>query len=84
MTKKLTEEAFVKLAIDKLRLENYQGIHSIYSGLNEAYKTYFEGADPIETTDRLAKEGKIALRPVKGGVMLYPPGEVRIGLQIPD
>lgn len=75
MKTKLGHEEFVKLAIAKLRLENYKGIHSIYSGFNEAFKSYFDGANPIEATDELAKLGKIGLRPVKGGVMLYLPGE---------
>jgi len=76
MKKKLTEEEFVKLAVTRLRLENYRGIHSVYSGFNEAFKIYFEGANPIETTNRMGQEGKIIVRPVKGGVMLYLPGEV--------
>ena len=75
MKNKLSPEEFVRLAIGRLRLENYKGIHSIYSGFNEAFKTYFDGANPIEATDELAKQGKIGLRPVKGGVMLYLPGE---------
>lgn len=75
MKNKLSPEEFVKLAITRLRLENYKGIHSIYSGFNEAFKAYFDGANPIEATDELAKRGKIALRPVKGGVMLYLPGD---------
>jgi hypothetical protein len=75
MKNKLSPEEFVKLAIGRLRLENYKGIHSIYSGFNEAFKTYFDGANPIEATDELAKQGKISLRPVKGGVMLYLSGE---------
>jgi hypothetical protein len=74
MKGKLSAEEFVRLAIEKLRLENYKGIHTVYSGFNEAFKTYFEGENPIETTDRLAADGKIGLRPVKGGVMIYPPG----------
>ncbi len=75
MKSKISQEDFVKLAIAKLRLENYKGIHSVYSGFNEAFKTYFEGANPIEATGALANAGKITLRPVKGGVMLYLPGE---------
>jgi len=75
MKSRIGHEEFVRLAIAKLRLENYKGIHSIYSGFNEAFKTYFEGVNPIEVTGRLADEGKITLRPVKGGVMLYLPGE---------
>jgi hypothetical protein len=75
MKNKLTQEEFVKLAIAKLRLENYKGIHSIYSGFNDAFKAYFEGGSPIDATGELARLGKIVIRPVKGGVMLYLPGE---------
>jgi hypothetical protein len=75
MKSKLCAEEFVKLAIARLRLENYKGIHSVYSGFNEAFKSYFDGANPIDATGELARLGKITLRPVKGGVMLYVPGE---------
>lgn len=75
MNKKMTEEEFVTLAVVKLRLENYRGIHSVYSGFNEAFKTYYEGRNPVEATDKLAADKKIVIRPVKGGVMLYLPGE---------
>ena len=75
MKNKLTPEEFVKLAIARLRLENYKGIHSVYSGFNDAFRTYFEGGNPIDATGELAKLGKIVIRPVKGGVMLYVPGE---------
>jgi len=73
MKAKLGYEEFVRLAVDKLRLQNYKGIHSVFSGFNEAFKTYFEGVNPIEVTGELARQGKISLRPVKGGVMLYLP-----------
>ncbi len=75
MKSKLSPEEFVTLAIDRLRLENYKGIHSVYSGFNDAFKTYFDGANPIEATGELARLGRIVLRPVKGGVMLYHPGD---------
>ncbi len=75
MKSKLGPEEFVKLAIARLRLENYKGIHSVYSGFNDAFKSYFDGANPIEATGELARLGKITLRPVKGGVMLYLPGD---------
>ncbi|MGD2294999.1 MAG: hypothetical protein PVF22_04100 [Candidatus Aminicenantes bacterium] len=68
---KLSEEEFVKRAIRKLR-GNYKGIHTVYSGFNQAFKEYF-GTNPIDTTQRLAKEGKIIIRPVKGGVIIYLP-----------
>lgn len=75
MKSKLVPEEFVKLAIARLRLENYKGIHTVYSGFNDAFKSYFDGANPIEATGELARLGKIVLRPVKGGVMLYLPGD---------
>ena len=70
MKNKLNEYEFVVRAIKKLRRPPYKGIHTVYSGFNQAFKDYF-GTNPIETTQRLAQEGKIILRPVKGGVMLY-------------
>ena len=71
MTKKISPEEFVRLAILKLRTGSFKGIHTIYSGFNEAFRKYFNGEDPVKLTNRLAEEGKIALRPVKGGVILY-------------
>jgi hypothetical protein len=68
---KLTEEEFVRKAIKKLR-GKYKGIHTVYSGFNTAFKEYF-GTNPIDTTQRLASEGKINIRPVRGGVMIYLP-----------
>ena len=72
--KRLTEEEFVIQAIKKLRKEPFRGIHSVYSGFNEAFRKYF-GTNPVEATSRLAAEGKIEARPFKGGVMLFLPGE---------
>lgn len=71
MSEKLSHEEFVKKAIVSLRKEGYKGIHTVYSGFNEAFKKYYGDEDPIKITNQLAQEGKIALRPVKGGVMLY-------------
>ena len=75
MKSKLSPEEFVRLAVGRLRLENYKGIHSVYSGFNDAFKSYFDGANPVDATGDLARLGKIVLRPVKGGVMIYLPGE---------
>jgi hypothetical protein len=72
--KRLTEEEFVIQAIKKLKKEPYRGIHSVYSGFNEAFRKYF-GTNPVEATSKLAAEGKIETRPFKGGVMLFLPGE---------
>jgi hypothetical protein len=76
MTEKLSYEEFVKQAILKLRTGDYKGIHTVYSGFNEAFRKYFDGANPIEITTQLAREKKIVIRPVKGGVMLYLPEDV--------
>jgi len=70
--KKISEYEFVAKSIKKLRKPPYKGIHTVYSGFNQAFKDYF-GTNPVETTQRLAKEGKITIRPVRGGVMLYLP-----------
>ena len=75
MTGKLNHEEFVKKAIVSLRKPGYKGIHTVFSGFNEAFKRYFEGENPVEVTQKLAEEGKIVLRPVKGGVMIYLPEE---------
>ena len=73
MAEKLSYEEFIRQAILKLRTGNYKGIHSVYSGFNEAFRKYYDGVNPVEVTNRLAKEKKITIRPVKGGVMLYLP-----------
>jgi hypothetical protein len=73
MSERLSHEEFVKKAIVSLRKEGYKGIHSVYAGFNNAFKKYFEGENPVEVTNKLASEGKIVIRPVKGGVMLYLP-----------
>jgi hypothetical protein len=73
MSERLSHEEFVKKAIVSLRKEGYKGIHSVYSGFNNAFKKYFDGENPVEVTNKLASEDKIVIRPVKGGVMLYLP-----------
>ena len=73
MSEKMSHEEFVRKAVVSLRKEGYKGIHSVYSGFNEAFKKYFNGENPVDVTNKLAKEGKIIIRPVKGGVMLYLP-----------
>lgn len=52
---KLSVEEFVILAIRSLRMGDFKGIHSVYSGFNEAFKKYF-GQDPVQATNKLAEE----------------------------
>jgi hypothetical protein len=70
----LSEEEFVRRAIKRLRKPPYKGIHSVYSRFNQAFKEHF-GKNPVEATQKLAGEGKIVIRPVRGGVMIYLPDE---------
>jgi hypothetical protein len=73
MSERLSHEEFIKKAIVSLRKEGYKGIHTVFSGFNTAFKKYFEGENPVDVTNGLAKENKLVIRPVKGGVMLYLP-----------
>jgi hypothetical protein len=72
---RLNHEEFIRKAIVTLRKEGFKGIHSVFSGFNNAFKKYFEGENPVDVTNKLNQEGKIVIRPVKGGVMLYLPEE---------
>ena len=78
MAEKMSEYEFVTRAIKKLRKPPYKGIHSVYSGFNQAFREYFS-SDPVEATTKLAKEGKIVTRPVRGGVTLYLPEDAPKG-----
>lgn len=73
--KKLNYEEFVRRSIETLRSQKYKGIHSVYSGFNQAFKEYF-GEDPIQATKQLSENGIITVRPAKGGVMIYLPEDV--------
>jgi hypothetical protein len=79
VTKKLTHEEFVRLAIVKLRNGNFKGIHSVFSGFNEAFRKYYEGDDPVQVTNGFGEEGRLVIRPVKSGVMLYLPEDAPQG-----
>ena len=72
----LSEEQFTLQAIEKLRKGAYRGIHTVYSGFNQAFRKYFgESADPVGATTKLAKAGKISTRFARGGIMIYKPEE---------
>ena len=78
MEPKMSESEFVIRAIKKLRKPPYKGIHTVYSGFNQAFREYFN-KDPVEATTKLTQEGKIVTRPVKGGVTLYLPEDAPPG-----
>lgn len=72
----MTPEEFVFKAIEKLRECPYKGIHSVYSGLDAAFKRHFPSLDLRDILNGLAEEGKITIRPASRGVMLYKGGDV--------
>jgi len=76
---KVPYEEFIRRAVHTLRKEPFKGIHTVYSGFNEAFKKYYEGKDPVEVTNKLAAEGKLIIKPVRGGVMIYLPEDVPEG-----
>ena len=72
---KLTEKEFVLQAIRKLNNPKYgKGIHTVFSGFNQAFKEYFD-SDPVAATKGLTKKGVIETRLVRGGAMIYVAGE---------
>ncbi len=79
MSDRLSPEEFIRLAVVRLRNGNFKGIHSVYSGFNEAFKKYFEGTDPVQVTTEFAGAGKLVIRPAKNGVMLYLPEDAPQG-----
>ena len=78
METKISEYEFVIRAIKKLSKPPYKGIHSVYSGFNQAFREYFN-KDPVEATTKLVQEGKIVTRPVRGGVTIYLPEDAPSG-----
>jgi hypothetical protein len=71
----LKYEDFFKKAILTLRdITKSMGIHSVYSGFNNAFRQYY-GENPVQVTQDLARKGTIEIQPRKGGIMIYLPGE---------
>lgn len=72
---KLSHEQFTCQAIRNLRRQGFKGIHTVFSGFNDAFRAYYDGADPVEATKKLAEDGKIEVRLARGGATLYLPKE---------
>ncbi|OGH68929.1 MAG: hypothetical protein A2754_01325 [Candidatus Magasanikbacteria bacterium RIFCSPHIGHO2_01_FULL_47_8] len=71
--KRLTHEQFVVHAVRTLRNpQKSPGIHVVFDGFNEAFRTYFgRDDDPVKAIDDLVKEKKIVKTPARKGVMIY-------------
>ena len=82
--KRLSYKEFVEKAITTLRKDDYKGIHTVYSGFNEAFKGYYPGENPVDVTNKMAEAGEVVIRPVKGGVMLYLPADAPTGSNATD
>jgi len=74
MAAKLSHEQFLTVAIEKLRTEKSKGVHAVYSGLNAAWREYFQ-TEPKTDIQALVKAGKFHSHPCKGGVMVYKASE---------
>jgi len=72
---KLTVEEFTKKAIVALRVGNYKGIHTRFSGFNAAFRKYY-GSDPVAAVADLQSRGIIEGHLEKGGAMIYLKGEM--------
>lgn len=73
--KTITPEQFVLTAIQTLREGTYKGIHTVYSGFNEAFRLKFPELDPIAVTKQMAATGQIEVRVVRGGAIIYLKGD---------
>jgi hypothetical protein len=69
---KLSYEEFVRRAVTRLKEKSYKGIHSVYSGFNDAFRRYYD-EDPVKIIRELSAEGKVFLRPARGGFIIYLP-----------
>jgi hypothetical protein len=66
---------FVMQYIETNRGKGYAGLHSVYSGLNQAIKRLYPDIDPVKLTSQMAADGLIVIRYVKGGAYLIPADE---------
>jgi len=49
-----------------------KGVHAVYGGLNKAVKDYYgEDTDVVALTNKMAEEGVIAMKMVRGGPMVF-------------
>ena len=71
---KLSYLKYTQRAIRALRNEKSKGIHVVYSSFYSSFRLYFD-EEPRPIIDQLVKDGLIESKIVKGGIMIYHPGE---------
>jgi hypothetical protein len=72
--KPLTHAEFTLRAIERLRKGSSHGIHAVFSGFNAAFRSHFS-VDPVAAVQKLVEDGTVAIRPCRGGVMIYKADE---------
>ena len=75
-TRKLTEDEFIIGAIKNLRVTPYKGIHTVISGMNEGFRGYFDGKDPVTHVVDMESRGLIEGHFSKKGRTIYLKGEM--------
>ncbi len=68
---KLSAQEFITRAIEHGRTGESKGLHVVYSGFNEAFRSYFPDADPRQVVDTLVEQGVLASHGCRGGAMIY-------------
>jgi hypothetical protein len=74
--RKRSVDKFIVDAIETLRVPPKKGIHVVYSGFNEAFRKHFPEFNPIEETRRMEDEGKLHIKPSRGGAIIYKSSEL--------
>ncbi len=71
---KITTTDFVLKAIEVGKTGKGKGLHTVSSGLQDAFHTYFGDKRNLDKTlKQLVAEGAIVLRECKGGAKVYKP-----------
>jgi len=74
----MTDQEFFERAIRRCRKEGFKGIHTVYSGVNNAYRQFRgKDADPIAAVNKLIAAGHLAGNPAKGGFTIYLPEDAK-------
>jgi len=76
---KIGYEQFARTLITQLRDEKKsKGIHVVFSGFNNAMKQYYgDTVNPRDVTQALVNAGKLKIRYVKKGAMIYLPEDYK-------
>jgi hypothetical protein len=71
--------------------EKYRGLHTVWSGFNEAFRRFFPDENPVEWQNALKATGLITLSRFTGGALLQPtldllsepgPGELEMAARV--